>query len=55
MDGFCPRPWENAPPAHAERPETRAEVSVDALCFPGARADADRQAGACGMSGAIRF
>jgi hypothetical protein len=38
----CPRPWENA--SHAERPETRAEVSIDALCFPGARADADRQA-----------
>ena len=40
----CPRPWENA-----------SEVSIDALCFPIGRADADKQTGASGLSEAIRF
>jgi hypothetical protein len=39
-----PRPWENA-----------SEGSVDAVCFPGARADTDRQTGANSLSEAIRF
>jgi hypothetical protein len=41
---FCPRPWENA-----------SEVWVDALRFPGARADADRPTGASSLSEAIRL
>jgi len=41
---FCPRPCENA-----------SEVWVDALRFPGARADADRPAGASSLSEAIRL
>ena len=40
----CPRPWENA-----------SEVWVDAPCFPGVRADADRQTDASSLSEAIRF
>jgi hypothetical protein len=39
-----PRPWENA-----------SEVWVDAPCFPGVRADADRQTDASSLSEAIRF
>ena len=40
----CPRPWENA-----------SEVWVDAPCFPGVRANADRQTDASSLSEAIRF
>src|SRR5205085_7066204 len=42
--GYRPRPCENA-----------SEVWVDALRFPGARADADRPAGASSLSEAIRL
>jgi hypothetical protein len=44
MGAFGPRPWENA-----------SEVWVDAPCFPGVRADADRQTDASSLSEAIRF
>src|SRR5436190_24069438 len=41
---ICPRPWENA-----------SEAWVDAPCFPGVRAYADRQTDASSLSEAIRF